>query len=254
MNLQSMARQALRSLKKHSPGILTGLGVAGLFATTVMAIEATPKALKLIEERKQELQVEKLTVKETVKTAWKCYIPSAVTAITSTACIVGASTVNAKRNAALATAYTISETAAREYKEKVVEAVGEKKEQLIRDEVAKEKIKKNPVSKCEVISTGKGNTRCFDPWNSRYFDSDAEKIRRAVNDLNYQLINEGCVSLNDFYYAAGLDESKTGEILGWNVNRDGQVQLRFSAQVDENNNPCLVLDFINPPKYGYSDY
>lgn len=250
MNVQTMARQALRSLKKHSPGILTGIGVAGLLATTVMAVDATPKALRLIEEKKQELQVENLSIKETVKTAWKCYIPSAVTAIASVACIVGASSVNARRNAALATAYTLSETAAREYKEKVVEAIGEKKEQLVRDEVAKKQLEKNPVTKSEVVITEKGDTLCFDPWSSRYFKSDAEKLRRAINDLNYQLINDGYVTLNDFYYDIGLDETKPGETLGWDVNK-GQVQFRFSSQIAEDGTPCLVLEFTNPPTYDY---
>ena len=254
MNLQSMTRQALRSLKKHSPGILTGIGIVGLLATSVMAVDATPKAMELIREKKEELSVEKLTAAETVKATWKCYIPAAVTAATSVACIVGANSVNAKRQAALATACTLSETAMREYKDKVVETIGEKKEREVMDAIAKDKIEKNPVSKSEVILTNKGDTLCFDPWSSRYFKSDAEKLRKAVNDLNYQLINEGCVTLNDFYYDIGLDETRPGETLGWNINRGGQVQFRFSSQVAEDGTPCLVLEFINPPSYDYSQY
>ena len=38
------------SIKKHSPEILTGIGIAGMITTTVMAVRATPKALILIEE------------------------------------------------------------------------------------------------------------------------------------------------------------------------------------------------------------
>lgn len=254
MKLQSMTRQALRSLKKHSPGILTGIGIVGLLATSVMAVDATPKAMELIREKKEELGVEKLTAAETVKATWKCYIPAAVTAATSVACIVGANSVNAKRQAALATACTLSETAMREYKDKVVETIGEKKEREVMDAIAKDKIEKNPVSKSEVILTNKGDTLCFDPWSSRYFKSDAEKLRKAVNDLNYQLINEGCVTLNDFYYDIGLDETRPGETLGWNINRGGQVQFRFSSQVAEDGTPCLVLEFINPPSYDYSQY
>lgn len=254
MNLQSMTRQALRSLKKHSPGILTGIGIVGLLATSVMAVDATPKAMELIREKKEELGVEKLTAAETVKATWKCYIPAAVTAATSVACIVGANSVNAKRQAALATACTLSETAMREYKDKVVETIGEKKEREVMDAIAKDKIEKNPVSKSEVILTNKGDTLCFDPWSSRYFKSDAEKLRKAVNDLNYQLINEGCVTLNDFYYDIGLDETRPGETLGWNINRGGQVQFRFSSQVAEDGTPCLVLEFVNPPSYDYSQY
>ena len=254
MNVQSMTRQALRSLKKHSPGILTGIGIVGLLATSVMAVDATPKAMELIREKKDELGVEKLTAAETVKATWKCYIPAAVTAATSVACIVGANSVNAKRQAALATACTLSETAMREYKDKVVETIGEKKEREVMDAIAKDKIEKNPVSKSEVILTNKGDTLCFDPWSSRYFKSDAEKLRKAVNDLNYQLINEGCVTLNDFYYDIGLDETRPGETLGWNINRGGQVQFRFSSQVAEDGTPCLVLEFVNPPSYDYSQY
>lgn len=254
MKLQSMTRQALRSLKKHSPGILTGIGIVGLLATSVMAVDATPKAMELIREKKEELGVEKLTAAETVKATWKCYIPAAVTAATSVACIVGANSVNAKRQAALATACTLSETAMREYKDKVVETIGEKKEREVMDAIAKDKIEKNPVSKSEVILTNKGDTLCFDPWSSRYFKSDAEKLRKAVNDLNYQLINEGCVTLNDFYYDIGLEETRPGETLGWNINRGGQVQFRFSSQVAEDGTPCLVLEFINPPSYDYSQY
>lgn len=254
MNLSQITKQAVKSLKKHSPAILTGIGIAGLLATTVLAVEATPKALELIEEAKKEQGVEKLTVADTVKTAWKCYIPAATTAAASIACIVGASKVSASRNAALATAYTISETAAREYKEKVIETIGEKKEQEVRDSIAKDKLEKNPVSNSDIIVTGKGTTRCYDPWNDRRFDSDAERIRKAVNDLNEQLLYEEYVSLNDFYYALGLSESKSGEVLGWNINKDGQVKIRFSAQVDTDGVPCLVLDFANPPRYDYSRY
>lgn len=254
MNLQTIARQTLRTLKKHSPGILTGIGIVGLLATSVMAVDATPKAMELIREKKEELGVEKLTAAETVKATWKCYIPAAVTAATSVACIVGANSVNAKRQAALATACTLSETAMREYKDKVVETIGEKKEREVMDAIAKDKIEKNPVSKSEVILTNKGDTLCFDPWSSRYFKSDAEKLRKAVNDLNYQLINEGFVTLNDFYYDIGLEETRPGETLGWNINRGGQVQFRFSSQVAENGTPCLVLEFINPPSYDYSQY
>ena len=83
-------------LSKHSPEILIGLGVAGLLGTTVLAVRETPKVLKLMESKKNELGIDKLTVKDTVKTVWKNYIPCAVLAVTSVACIVGASNISAE--------------------------------------------------------------------------------------------------------------------------------------------------------------
>jgi len=69
------------SLSKHSPEILVGIGITGMVTTTVLAVKATPKALKLIEETKKEERKDKLTPIETVKATWKCYIPAAVTGV-----------------------------------------------------------------------------------------------------------------------------------------------------------------------------
>ena len=136
-----------RVLTKYSPGILTGIGITGMIGATFMAVKATPKALYLIEAKKEESEVEELTPVETIKTCWKCYIPATLTTVVSAACLIGASTVSAKRNAALATAYSISEAALREYQEKVVEVVGEKKEKVVRDAVAKDQTERDPVTK-----------------------------------------------------------------------------------------------------------
>lgn len=119
-------KSAQKSMKKHSPEILTGIGIAGMIATTVSAVRATPKALQLIDAREIK-ENRRLSNKEIVATTWKCYVPAAVTGVLSTACLVGASSANLRRNTALATAYSISETALKEYKEKAVEVVGEKK-------------------------------------------------------------------------------------------------------------------------------
>lgn len=251
MNLSKVTTNLGKKLKKRSPEILTGIGIAGMIATTIMAVQATPKALILIEEKKEELSVEELPVAEMVKTTWHCYIPTAVTGALSIACIVGASSVNARRNAALATAYTLSETAMREYKDKVIETIGEKKEQAVRDAIAKDKIEKNPVSKNEIVITKKGDTLCYDSISGRYFKSDIEKLRGAVNELNRQLLNEGSVSLNDFYYEIGLDNIKVGDDLGWDTRQDTLIELDFSSQLASDGTPCLVLDFAIAPTYDY---
>lgn len=249
-NLSKLAKGITTKLSKHSPEILTGIGVAGLIATTVMAVKATPKALDLIEKEMGEKETYHLTAMETVKVAWKPYIPAAVTGVMSVACIVGASSVNARRNAALATAYTISETALREYKDKVVETIGEKKEQAVRDAIAKDKLDQNPVSKNEIVITNKGDTLCYDLYSGRYFKSEMEKLKRAENELNRNLLNEGSVTLNDFYYEIGLSNIKYGDDLGWDT-RQSLITLDFSSQLAEDGTPCLVVDFSEPPRYDF---
>ena len=255
LNVSKLCKDAKVMVSKRSPEILTGLGIAGMISTTVLAVQATPKALDLIaraEDKKFDNgHGNKLTVSEKMKVAWKPYIPAAITGIASISCIIGASSVHAKRNAAIAAAYNLSQTALTEYKEKVVETIGEKKEQAIKDKIAKDKIKKDPVSKSEVIVTGKGNTLCYDAFNSRYFYSDIDQIKRAINELNRIMLNQMYVSLNDFYDELNLKHSGNGDELGWKLD-DGFVEVDFSSQLSDDGRPCLVIEYMVAPRYDYS--
>lgn len=256
MNKPDVAK-VLKSVRvftsKHSPEILTGLGIAGMLTTTVLAVKGTPKALKLIEMKKEEEGVDKLTPLETVKTTWKCYIPAAVTGVASVACLVGASSVSIRRNAALATAYKLSETALSEYREKVVETIGEKKEKNIQEQVDKERIEKNPVSKNEVIITDRGTTLCYDYQSGRYFKSDIERIKKAINEINRQMLLHDYVSLNEFYDELGLDHTPMGDDLGWRIDR-GFIEPRFSSHLADDGTPCVVLNYEVAPQHDYSSY
>lgn len=251
MNKQTIAK-ALKDvpkiLKKHSPELLTGIGIAGMIFTTITAVKATPKALQLVDEREIE-EGKRLTNSEIVKTTWKCYIPAAVTGVCSIGCLIGASSVNARRNAALATAYTISETAFKEYREKAVEVVGEKKEQAIRDAVAKDKLEKAQVSTREFIITGKGEVSCFDPLTNSCFKSDIETLRKVENILNKRLRNEMYITVNDLLMEFGLDpcHDSIGEGMGWDVDK-GDIEFDFSSQLVDGI-PYLVIGHYNPPRY-----
>ena len=252
--LKRTIKSAGRVLTKYSPGILTGIGITGMIGATFMAVKATTKALYLIEAKKEESEVEELTPVETIKTCWKCYIPATLTTVVSAACLIGASTVSAKRNAALATAYSISEAALREYQEKVVEVVGEKKEKAVRDAVAKDQIERDPVTKSEVVIIDSNyNTLCYEPLSGRYFKSTIDKIKKAEIKLDRQMIQEMYVSLNDFYWEIGLDGTDLGDKMGWNLSK-GYMDLSFSSQLADDGTPCAVIVYGIPPVYDYQNY
>ena len=251
-NISAFARGLRNLMARRSPEILTGIGIAGMVTAAILAVRATPKALTLLDEKKREINEDTLTPIETVKTAWTCYIPAVVTGLLSASCLVGASSVNARRNAALATAYSLSESALREYQEKVVEAVGEKKERSIRDAVAKERVKRDPVGGHEIIATGKGTTLCYDAVSGRYFYSDIERLKKAQNELNRRMMSNMpmCVSLNELYYEIGLAPIQIGEDIGWNCDK-GLIEMDFSSQLTEDGTPCLVLSYQVAPEYDY---
>ncbi|MCM1578808.1 MAG: DUF6353 family protein [Ruminococcus sp.] len=237
---------------KHCPEILTGMGIAGMLTAGVLAVKATPKAMELIEEKKARKGGEKLTVTETVSSAGLCYLPSIATAAVSAACIIGASTVHNGRNAALAAAYALSEKTFTEYKDKVLETVGEKKDRDITDAISKDKMKEDPVTVSNVIFTNSGNTLCYDVISGRYFTSDIDKMKRAVNELNRRMRDEMFISLNELYVEIGLNPIPIGENVGWNIDK-GYIDLYFSSQLTDDNRPCIVVNYTTSPKYGYGE-
>jgi len=251
--MKNVMKNVQTTFEKKSPEILTGIGVAGMITTTVMAVRATPKAILILNEeecRRSKLEDANINMRDTVKLTWKCYVPSCIIGSVSIACLVGASSVNAKRNAALATAYSISESVLKDYQEKVIEVIGEKKEQGIRDSIAKDKIKKNPVEDTNVIITNKGNTLCYDVISGRYFRFDIDKIKKIENNLYRQLLDERFLSLNDFYFEIGLDNISLGDELGWNID-DGKFGLYFTSQLTHNDEPCLVINYSVAPRSNY---
>lgn len=258
MNKSDVAKvfnSAKRVTVKHSPEILLGLGIAGMVTTTVLSVRATPKAMALIEEEKlrryHEIDDDTLTHMDIVKIAWKPYIPAVITGTVSIACLIGSSSVNAKRMTALTAAYQLSETALNEYREKVIETIGEKKEKTVREKIDKDKLEQNPVSKSDVIITTKGNTLCFEPISGRYFKSDIDLIKRAENNLNKRMLHDvfGYISLNEFYDELGLEHISVGDDLGWNT--DELIDIGITSHVADNGEPAIVIEYRARPKYNF---
>lgn len=251
-NMKTFFRNVKMSASKHSPEILIGFGVAGFVTTTVLAVKATPKAIQLLDEAKKENDVDKLPPLEVVKVAWKPYIPAAVTGIVSIACVIGANSVNAKRNAALATAYQLSTAALNEYKDKVIETIGEKKEQSIREKISKDRIEKNPVTNNTVYVTGDGDSLFLEPISKRYFKSDIERVRSVINTLNETMYNDpfGNISLSDFYDDIGLERTDISNDIGWNIE-NGSIKVEFHPAMSDNGKPCLALYYTTAPNWGF---
>lgn len=246
-------------LAKNSPTILTGFGVAGLITTAVMAVKATPKALLILDEERYNREekspngaIDPIKPKDAILLTWKCYLPSAIIGTITIGCIISANSINLKRNAALAGLYSLSETALKEYQTKVVETIGKTKERKIKDDLAKDKIIKNPVSDKEIVITGRGETLCYDALSGRYFKSDIEEIRRVLNKLSRDMMSDMFIPLNEIYSELNLKNTKMGDLVGWHVD-DGLLEPDFSSQLTENGTPCLVLDYVTDPRYTYRD-
>lgn len=254
MNTTSMAEfvdNAKTTLSKHRPGILIGIGITGWGATTALAIWGTAKAIPAIEEARAEKEDEKLTVLDITKACWKFYIPATVTAIASTACLIGSHTESNRRATALAAAYQISETALSEYKDAVVETIGEKKERAVREKLAENKLAQNPVDEAHVINTGFGNTLCHDAVFGSYFRSSHEAVERAIVAINRKIVSgEMYASLNDFYDELNIPHIDIGDLLGWNLD-DGEIKIDHDYGGSHTGEPTLIIRYNVYPKYDF---
>lgn len=240
--------------RKHAPEILTGIGIAGMVTSTVLAVKETPKALELIEAKKEELDAEKLTPAEVVKTTWKCYAPAVVTGVSAIGCLIGGTHVSLRRNAALATAYNLSRTALSEYKEKMIEVVGEEKAQEVKEKVAQAVLDKNPVSNSPVVDMLAGEQLFYDYMSGRYFLSEEWKIIRAASDIYEEISTSGDgVCLNDFYNNLGLPHIGTGDILGWNPAHKPELDMTRAIRAEDGRS-AIVVSFREEPVYDYDNW
>ena len=247
MNLKSVKTSLSAGLKKYSPEILTGIGVGGFVGAIILGIKATPRACELIEERKLDERKDKLTKREIIQTTWKCYVPTAVTAVTATACVVGAAAENNKRNAALMAAYSLSQETMQIYKSKVIEALGERKESEIREKADREYVERHPPRGFEVNPIPPDTLCCY---KGTYFYSNWDKIRSAVNQLGEDMLDNPfypTVTENDFREMFGLPYTKEGNSLGWDLHVTGRPELYPASCIElENHQVCFMVEFRNP--------
>lgn len=242
-------------ISKSNPKLLVAIGIAGFATTAILTGKATIKANDLILQKKEELNTEKLDAKETIKTVYKCFVPPMVSGILSTACILGANSIHAKRTAALATAYQVAQVGIKEYKDSVVELIGEEKEKQIAKRTVEKKVQKvEKIDKptCDIDLNKNDLVLCYDVFAGRGFYSNKNKIMAAVNEVNSKIYHENSASLNYFYECAGAKPSELGELMGWNTSFR-RINVDIYGDVTKEGVPYLAVEFNRNslPQYDY---
>lgn len=239
MQLIDVIRRTENLMRRNSPTILTALGVSGVIGTAYLTAKASFVMANEISAHDDKFAPGfNYTTKEKVKAFWQLYIPAAVSGSVTIACIIGATKVGSKRTAAAYSLLTVSEKAFVEYKDKVVEQIGAKKEQALRDEIAQDRVTKNPQG---LVVVGAGNILCYEMHTGRYFNSDMETIRKAQNEINAKMLRETEASLSDFYYLVGLPPTSYSDRTGWQSTK--LLELSFSTVMSEDNRPCISFEY-----------
>lgn len=246
--LTELGRNACTWTKENQTKILTGLSIGCTAGAVTTAVVGTVKAVRAIDAEREVQRDDKLAARDILRVCWKYYIPTATLTLGAVGFQLGAESKHSREYAALASVCTLSETAFREYKEKVVETLGEKEESKVREAIAKDRMEKDPVTVHEVHYTGNGKPLCYDRLSARYFNCDMDVIDAAVNTLNYRMLDEMYVTVNDFYDEINLPQNELGARMGWSVD-NGKITLSKDYGPAKNGEPCVVIGFANPPTH-----
>lgn len=248
MDFGTLTMRAGKFLSNNSPAILTAAGVSGALTTAVLTGKATLKAAEIIRDAEATGGVSddsRQVFKERVKLVWKEYLPAAGMGLLTIACIVGANRIGAKRLVAVTTAYSIVERTAEQYRDKVIQTIGAKREEAVRVAVAENQMRERPLKTSQIILIAGENTLCFDTWSGRYFTSDVETLKKAMNDTNYQINNNLSASLTDFWARVGLPRTAESDNIGWMSEK--LLELDFTYTSAEDGRPCLAVSFNTTP-------
>ena len=246
-------------VKRNASTILSCVGIAGVVTTAVLAAKESPKVLTLLETEKEK-KGEDLTKWEKVKIAAPVYAPAILVGTATIACVFGSNIINKKQQGNLIGAYALLDSSYKEFKKKTNELYGEDAGKHIRSEISKDKYAG------DVTLSDDSKELFFDFYSGRYFESTRENVLWAQYETNRALYVNGCVGLNDYYRALGLEPKPEYEEFGWTC---GQIEEMYwhpwiefdyeETHIDEETEysegiDYTIIDLPMEPVIGYLDY
>ncbi len=248
MNIKPILKTAQKFVTDNSPGILTGLAVAGTVTTAVLAGKAGySSGLILSDAYNEHIAKSNVPAKEKVKLVWKEFIPAAVSGAATVTCVIAATRIGTRRAAAIAAAFKISEELAEQYKAKVVETMGAKKEEMMRADLARDRMDEKGWK--DVVFISGSEVLFFDELSGRFFKNEKAKVDKAINEINYQINNYYHASLSEFYEKIGLPSTIYSDEVGW--NSDELLDVKFAATLLEDDKPAIAIAFRTTPIRGF---
>lgn len=272
MDIQTIKNIATRAVsltvlraQKHSPTILTAVGIVSGVASTVLACKATLKLEPIVEELEEHLEIVKQTdhvdtraramdlgyvyTRKSLEIA-RLYAPAATLGVVSIVCVVSGQGIMQRRNAALVGAYAALERGFNEYRKRVEEFVGPEKEQELRYAIREEEVhdtKKGVVEKVQTVDPNGISVyaRFFDELSPNWAKTPEYNmlfIKAQQNYANDLLKSRGHVFLNDVYDMLGIPRSSAGSVVGWVLSKNGDNFIDFGLY--RGNSPA-VREFVN---------
>lgn len=236
MQKAKISKRVGRQLYRSSPTILTVVASVGVIVTTITAVRATPKAVKLLKEAELE-KGENLTKVEIIRVTGPSYIPSALLGISTIVCIFGANALNQKKQASLMSAYVMLNESYKQYRKSAKIVYGEDADDKIHVEMAKDAMVATYDWGYQVYNMDMDSESerllFYDLSSKKYFRTTMAAVLNAQYHVNRNLAIRGDCSLNEYLSFLGVEGIDGGDDLGWDI----------SYMVEEMD--CYWLDFNN---------
>ena len=229
-------KNARNLVSRNASDLLLIGGVGCILTGGALAIRKTPEAVLILDRKKKESNLEK------VKAVAPLFIPAVGFTVVGIVQIVCSRNITKNKIAAITTAYTVTETAYKTYRDKVKEYVEPEQYEDIEREFVRETVKRNPNNK-ETINISGNKVLIYDNSADRYFEGTLNEIEKAVNTLNKRLRNDMVITMNEFYSEIGLNPTKTGEYLGWKIDKD-EIEIYTSSGIADDGRPYIMLELI----------
>lgn len=200
-------------IRRNGSTILTCFGAGGMIATVILAVKATPKAMRACTEAQVEKGRNHLTKLEIVRAVAPAYIPAAATGIGTLACIFGANTLSRRQQAAMASAYAALASAFEGYRQKVDDICGPGTDAMIEKVIAQEKHdEEDDRPPWDEVQTFYLECNGVAP---KLFERTMEQIVKAEYEANRIFILKGELTLNEFLQILDLPAVEAGDSIGW---------------------------------------
>lgn len=254
--------------KKHSPEILTAVGIISGVAATATAVYSTMHCEEVLDRHQDKMRQiakaryvadndtditytkdseesdKRLVFTQTAIDFAKLYAPTVLLTGLSITCILSAHNIMSKRNAAVVAAFTALNEKFNNYRDKVRDEYGEEVDnRFYRNteavEVVNEKTgeveKKEEPKKIDACTD-----RFFDElspfWDHYNAEMNVAQLRATIKQANDRLHIYGHVFLNDVYAMLGIPDTTAGAVMGWIIDDehpDTEVDFGVNSMGDE---------------------
>lgn len=250
-------------LSKNAPTILSNIACIGVAVTAWLSGKGAVKAEQTKKEWTEEKH-EELTKFEKVQATIHSSIPAIISGAITIGCIIASGKISANQIATITGAAAVTAKQFSDYKRNNIAENGIKAHQKVEEAIVLEKAKNTRISAesfCDITSLSVSDTLetehvFYDSITEQRFVSTLSKVLEAEYHLNRNFtLGHPEVDVDMWCDFLGISHVESADIMGWALCDDYTwIDFNHTKAVLEDGIECIIIDCIQAPQVGYSDW